>query len=52
MAYDELHVAHNSQLLSMSISMANSVLKATVQVYPTEEKLDDVLIGVRKRHGI
>lgn len=50
--YEELHVAHNSHLLAMSISMANSVLKSTVQVVPTEEALDDVFLAVRKRCGL
>jgi hypothetical protein len=50
--YQELHVAHNSHLLAMSISVANAVLNNTVIVHQTEEQLDDVLNAVRKRHGL
>lgn len=50
--YDELHVSHDSKMLSMSIAVANSVLPTTVQVHPTEEALDDVLIRLRQRQGI
>lgn len=50
--YDGLHVAHNSRLLAMSISLANAVLEKTVEVVPKEEQLDDVLIAVRKRIGV
>lgn len=50
--YEELYVSHNSKMVAMSISVANSVLPTTIQVLPTEEHLDDVLIAVRKRLGI
>lgn len=52
MAYDELHVAHDSRLLAMGIGVANAVLKNVVVVVPTEEQLDDVLLVVRKRHSL
>lgn len=52
MAYDELHVSHNSQLLAMSIAVANAVLPTTIRVHATEELLDDALLVVRRRHGV
>ena len=52
MKYDGLHVAHNSRLLAMSINLANAVLEKTVEVVPTEEQLDDVLVKVRKTIGV
>ncbi len=52
MSYDELHVAHDSRLLAMGIGVANAVLKNTVVVTSSEELLDDVMMGVRKRHGL
>lgn len=50
--YDELHVAHDSKMLAMSIAVANTVLNNTILVHPTEEALDDVLIACRKRLGL
>lgn len=50
--YDELHVSHDSRMLAMSISVANAVLPTTIEVHPTEEKLDDVLVALRKRIGV
>lgn len=52
MKHDGLHVAHNSRLLAMSINLANAVLEKTVEVVPTDELLDDVLVVVRKRIGV
>jgi hypothetical protein len=49
--YDEVHVAHNSQMLAMSISLANAVMSNTIKVHATEELLDDALLTIRKRHG-
>lgn len=50
--YDELHVSHDSRIVAMSIAVANSVLPTTIQVHPSEEILDDVLIALRKRLGL
>lgn len=50
--YEELHVAHASNLLAMGIGVANAVLKNTVNVLPSEEALDDVMLVVRKRHSL
>lgn len=51
-AYDELYVAHDSRLLAMGIGVANAVLRNVVVVVPTEEQLDDILVTIRKRHGL
>ena len=52
MAYDGLHVAHNSKLLAMSLGIANALLKNTVEVVVSEEALDDVLLEIRARHDL
>lgn len=50
--YDELHVSHDSRMLAMGISVANAALPTTIQVHPTEEHLDDVLVALRRRIGV
>lgn len=52
MAYEELHVSHDSPVLAISIAVANAVLPTKVVVVRTEELLDDQLAIVRKRHGL
>jgi hypothetical protein len=52
MAYDELHVAHQSRLLAMSIAVANAVMPTVLQVHATEERLDDALLVVRRKWGV
>ena len=50
--YDEVHVAHDSRLLAMSVSLANGVLDNQVQVVTNEEALDDLLVALRQRVGV
>jgi hypothetical protein len=52
MAYDALHISHCSQLIAMSVAVANAVMPTIVQVHATEELLDDALLLVRRRHGV
>ena len=50
--YEELHVAADSVLLAMSINLANSLLKNTVQVVTSEERLDDIFVLARHRCSV
>lgn len=52
MAYEELHVAQNSKLLAMSVSMANAVLKTQVESHSSLLRLERALESVRRRHRI
>lgn len=48
--YDEVHVSHDSRLLSMGIAMANVVLPQKVQVHATPERLDTAFLAIQRRH--